>query len=153
MGPTATGRRPGPGRIFRRMKSFLTYRIAATLQLLVFFFIALFAFPTPDSLPASHPCLTHWSASEFGILSCYSPDKIAANKNILGTASRIFPIFFCSSYCPYLSAALEQGGTKRGPKSPVHGLQGTNCRGVISKHINLSTVCQKWGGGNFHFFS
>jgi len=30
--------------IFARMKSFLTYRIAATLQLLFFFFIAVFAF-------------------------------------------------------------------------------------------------------------
>jgi H+-transporting ATPase len=30
--------------IFSRMKSFLTYRIAATLQLLLFFFIAVFAF-------------------------------------------------------------------------------------------------------------
>jgi H+-transporting ATPase len=31
--------------IFARMKSFLTYRVAATLQLLTFFFIAVFAFP------------------------------------------------------------------------------------------------------------
>jgi H+-transporting ATPase len=37
--------------IFRRMKSFLTYRIAATLQLLFFFFIALFAFPPREYLP------------------------------------------------------------------------------------------------------
>jgi len=37
--------------IFRRMKSFLTYRIAATLQLLIFFFIALFAFPPREYLP------------------------------------------------------------------------------------------------------
>jgi len=37
--------------IFRRMKSFLTYRIAATLQLLFFFFIALFAFVPTDYLP------------------------------------------------------------------------------------------------------
>eukprot|EP00026_Physarum_polycephalum_P001399 Phypoly_transcript_01400.p1 GENE.Phypoly_transcript_01400~~Phypoly_transcript_01400.p1 ORF type:complete len:1065 (+),score=187.59 Phypoly_transcript_01400:116-3310(+) len=34
--------------IFARMKSFLTYRIAATLQLLTFFFIAVFAFE-PDT--------------------------------------------------------------------------------------------------------
>lgn len=33
--------------IFARMKSFLTYRIAATLQLLTFFFIAVFAFDIP----------------------------------------------------------------------------------------------------------
>jgi H+-transporting ATPase len=47
--------------IFARMKSFLTYRIAATLQLLTFFFIAVFAFKpknyiypeTPD--PLSYP--------------------------------------------------------------------------------------------------
>jgi len=38
--------------IFRRMKSFLTYRIAATLQLVVFFFIALFSFKPVDWLPA-----------------------------------------------------------------------------------------------------
>jgi H+-transporting ATPase len=34
--------------IFARMKSFLTYRIAATLQLLTFFFIAVFAFRPQD---------------------------------------------------------------------------------------------------------
>jgi H+-transporting ATPase len=34
--------------IFARMKSFLTYRIAATLQLLTFFFIAVFAFKPSD---------------------------------------------------------------------------------------------------------
>jgi len=42
-------------RIFRRMKSFLTYRIAATLQLLFFFFIALFAFPPTNYLPSEIP--------------------------------------------------------------------------------------------------
>jgi len=41
--------------IFRRMKSFLTYRIAATLQLLIFFFIALFAFPPTDYIPDNPP--------------------------------------------------------------------------------------------------
>jgi len=34
--------------IFARMKSFLTYRIAATLQLLTFFFIAVFSFKPSD---------------------------------------------------------------------------------------------------------
>lgn len=43
--------------IFRRMKSFLTYRIAATLQLLVFFFIALFAFVPTDYLPTPDPTI------------------------------------------------------------------------------------------------
>jgi H+-transporting ATPase len=38
--------------IFRRMKSFLTYRISATLQLVTFFFIALFSFKPVDWLPA-----------------------------------------------------------------------------------------------------
>jgi H+-transporting ATPase len=37
--------------IFRRMKNFVTYRIAATLQLLIFFFIAVLAFPPPDYQP------------------------------------------------------------------------------------------------------
>eukprot|EP01098_Paradermamoeba_levis_P005722 TRINITY_DN2399_c0_g1_i3.p1 TRINITY_DN2399_c0_g1~~TRINITY_DN2399_c0_g1_i3.p1 ORF type:complete len:274 (+),score=69.97 TRINITY_DN2399_c0_g1_i3:183-1004(+) len=38
-------------KIFHRMKSFLTYRIAATLQLLVFFFISVFAFHPTKYLP------------------------------------------------------------------------------------------------------
>lgn len=42
--------------IFARMKSFLTYRIAATLQLLTFFFIAVFAFrPQQYSFPGTAP--------------------------------------------------------------------------------------------------
>eukprot|EP01113_Clastostelium_recurvatum_P049842 TRINITY_DN92_c1_g1_i1.p1 TRINITY_DN92_c1_g1~~TRINITY_DN92_c1_g1_i1.p1 ORF type:complete len:346 (+),score=123.14 TRINITY_DN92_c1_g1_i1:1188-2225(+) len=40
--------------IFARMKSFLTYRIAATLQLLAFFFIAVLAFK-PDEYAATTP--------------------------------------------------------------------------------------------------
>lgn len=35
------------------MQNFLTYRIAATLQLVVFFFIALFAFPPRDFQPSA----------------------------------------------------------------------------------------------------
>eukprot|EP01118_Nematostelium_gracile_P017361 TRINITY_DN7391_c0_g1_i1.p1 TRINITY_DN7391_c0_g1~~TRINITY_DN7391_c0_g1_i1.p1 ORF type:complete len:1029 (+),score=332.17 TRINITY_DN7391_c0_g1_i1:111-3197(+) len=42
--------------IFARMKSFLTYRIAATLQLLTFFFIAVFAF---DPETYEHPIDAH----------------------------------------------------------------------------------------------
>ncbi len=34
--------------IFQRMSNFITYRIAATLQLLLFFFIAIFAFHPKD---------------------------------------------------------------------------------------------------------
>ena len=41
--------------IFQRMKSFLTYRIAATLQLLIFFFIAVFAFQPSKYLPVPMP--------------------------------------------------------------------------------------------------
>ena len=42
--------------IFARMKSFLTYRIAATLQLLTFFFIAVFAFkPRNYTFPGTDP--------------------------------------------------------------------------------------------------
>jgi len=41
--------------IFARMKSFLTYRIAATLQLLSFFFIAVFAFNPQDYANSSNP--------------------------------------------------------------------------------------------------
>lgn len=41
--------------IFARMKSFLTYRIAATLQLLTFFFIAVFAFNPKDYADRSNP--------------------------------------------------------------------------------------------------
>ena len=38
-------------RIFDRIRNFLTYRIAATLQLVVFFFIAVFAFRPIDDMP------------------------------------------------------------------------------------------------------
>jgi H+-transporting ATPase len=38
--------------IFVRMSNFITYRIAATLQLLLFFFIAIFAFHPWDYEPA-----------------------------------------------------------------------------------------------------
>lgn len=41
--------------IFARMKSFLTYRIAATLQLLTFFFIAVFAFTPTDYIYPNTP--------------------------------------------------------------------------------------------------
>jgi len=41
--------------IFARMKSFLTYRIAATLQLLTFFFIAVFAYPPQHFLTHETP--------------------------------------------------------------------------------------------------
>ena len=61
-------------RIFRRISNFLNYRIAATLQLLLFFFIAVFAFApdqynprvrmsavsggtVPCHLKMHHPCL------------------------------------------------------------------------------------------------
>jgi H+-transporting ATPase len=40
--------------IFARMKSFLTYRIAATLQLLTFFFIAVFAFDPHKYVREAH---------------------------------------------------------------------------------------------------
>eukprot|EP00300_Choanocystis_sp_HF-7_P015147 c18950_g1_i3.p1 GENE.c18950_g1_i3~~c18950_g1_i3.p1 ORF type:complete len:930 (+),score=233.88 c18950_g1_i3:778-3567(+) len=41
--------------IFKRMMTFLTYRIAATLQLLLFFFIAVLAFPPKDFQPDPKP--------------------------------------------------------------------------------------------------
>jgi H+-transporting ATPase len=41
--------------IFARMKSFLTYRCAATLQLLTFFFIAVFSFNPADYAKESNP--------------------------------------------------------------------------------------------------
>jgi H+-transporting ATPase len=44
--------------IFLRMRSFLTYRIAATLQLLVFFFIAVLSFHPSDYTP--HPLPANW---------------------------------------------------------------------------------------------
>lgn len=50
--------------IFERMKSFITYRIAATLQLLVFFFIAVLAMHPidyqPDPLPADWKDAGDW---------------------------------------------------------------------------------------------
>ena len=47
-------------RIFRRIAAFLNYRIAATLQLLLFFFIAVFAFEprhyNPQVCLSPSPC-------------------------------------------------------------------------------------------------
>ena len=40
-------------RIFVRIKNFLTYRIAATLQLLIFFFIAVLAFKPKEHMPSN----------------------------------------------------------------------------------------------------
>ena len=47
-------------RIFVRIKNFLTYRIAATLQLLVFFFIAVLAFKPIDYMPANWQTMSHF---------------------------------------------------------------------------------------------
>ena len=44
-------------RIFVRIRNFIIYRIAATLQLLVFFFIAIFSFQPIDFQPAPDTCL------------------------------------------------------------------------------------------------
>ncbi len=44
-------------RIFRRISNFLNYRIAATLQLLLFFFIAVFAFAPDHYNPKVTSCL------------------------------------------------------------------------------------------------
>lgn len=38
--------------IFRRINNFINYRVAATLQLLFFFFVAVFAFPPNHYQPA-----------------------------------------------------------------------------------------------------
>jgi len=45
--------------IFQRMKNFITYRIAATLQLLIFFFIAVLALKPSDYMPSD------WEYSRF----------------------------------------------------------------------------------------
>ena len=46
--------------IFKRIQNFLTYRIAATLQLLVFFFIAIFAFRPIDYEPTPNVDSNDW---------------------------------------------------------------------------------------------
>jgi H+-transporting ATPase len=46
--------------IFVRIRNFITYRIAATLQLLIFFFIAVFAFKPSDYQPADNPDSEDW---------------------------------------------------------------------------------------------
>eukprot|EP01111_Echinosteliopsis_oligospora_P009981 TRINITY_DN3021_c0_g1_i1.p1 TRINITY_DN3021_c0_g1~~TRINITY_DN3021_c0_g1_i1.p1 ORF type:complete len:1047 (+),score=290.77 TRINITY_DN3021_c0_g1_i1:125-3265(+) len=53
--------------IFARMKSFLTYRIAATLQLLSFFFIAVFVFNPADYAAHSSPPDGHEWPSFFSL--------------------------------------------------------------------------------------
>jgi H+-transporting ATPase len=46
--------------IFMRIKSFITYRIAATMQLIFFFFIAVFAFDPYDYQPTDNPDSEDW---------------------------------------------------------------------------------------------
>ena len=46
--------------IFVRIRNFITYRISATLQLLIFFFIAVFAFKPIDYQPAVDPDSADW---------------------------------------------------------------------------------------------
>ena len=46
--------------IFVRIRNFITYRIAATLQLLIFFFVAVFAFKPIDYQPDPNPDDTDW---------------------------------------------------------------------------------------------
>ena len=46
--------------IFVRIRNFITYRVAATLQLLVFFFVAVFAFKPVDYEPDDSPDEHEW---------------------------------------------------------------------------------------------
>jgi len=46
--------------VFMRIRNFITYRVAATLQLLVFFFIAVFVFHPIDYQPANDPDNASW---------------------------------------------------------------------------------------------
>jgi H+-transporting ATPase len=46
--------------IFVRIRNFITYRISATLQLLIFFFIAVFAFKPADYQPEINPDSVAW---------------------------------------------------------------------------------------------
>mmetsp|Transcript_27806 Transcript_27806/g.28050 ORF Transcript_27806/g.28050 Transcript_27806/m.28050 type:complete len:957 (+) Transcript_27806:147-3017(+) len=53
--------------IFARIRNFITYRIAATLQLLIFFFIAVFAFEPPDyyNKDIQHDQLNSYGADDY----------------------------------------------------------------------------------------
>lgn len=55
-------------RIFRRISNFLNYRIAATLQLLIFFFIAVFAFAPHEYNPQVRMTL-----GRFTVLATFPP--------------------------------------------------------------------------------
>lgn len=65
------------GQIFRRINNFINYRIAATLQLLCFFFIAVFAFPPhvyspgrgPDGVASAIPKDVHSQAEKINHVS------------------------------------------------------------------------------------
>jgi H+-transporting ATPase len=46
--------------IFVRIKNFITYRISATLQLLIFFFISVFAFKPSSYQPSNNPDDSDW---------------------------------------------------------------------------------------------
>jgi H+-transporting ATPase len=48
--------------VFLRIRNFILYRIAATLQLLLFFFVAVFAFKPADYQPTPNPDAESWPA-------------------------------------------------------------------------------------------
>ena len=67
--------------IFARMRNFITYRIAATLQLLLFFFIAIFAFRPVDYEPEDQddhywPNFFHMPVRTRCYISYYMPHHV-----------------------------------------------------------------------------
>jgi len=113
--------------IFARLKNFISYRIAATLQLLTFFFIAVFAFPP----------LKYYEANGFEM-------------SVGNYSGEIINVPRMSPYCltgydsnidmnPYLDIDFNN------PKSVV-GVNGTGCDIVlpICEMKNGEEVCGSW---------
>eukprot|EP00245_Coleochaete_scutata_P008875 TRINITY_DN27_c0_g1_i1.p1 TRINITY_DN27_c0_g1~~TRINITY_DN27_c0_g1_i1.p1 ORF type:complete len:978 (-),score=232.32 TRINITY_DN27_c0_g1_i1:433-3366(-) len=114
--------------IFQRVKSFINYRVAATLQLICFFFIALFAFP-PDDYRQGAPTffelpvlmlmlitlLNDGTLITIGydhVIPSQRPEKW--NLRVLFTVSSVLAVVAFASSLLLLWGALDSGNRKNG---------------------------------------
>jgi H+-transporting ATPase len=73
--------------IFCRIRNFITYRIAATLQLLMFFFIAVFVFKPIDYMPKNYAATTGGQGIFCSIICTFYPARLS----LLYRASHLAP--------------------------------------------------------------
>ena len=77
--------------IFVRIRNFITYRIAATLQLLVFFFIAVFAFKPKEFMPPEWKTWVANSTPENDIMNWVDKEEWPADAHAYHLAQRWHP--------------------------------------------------------------